>query len=131
MVLTLELDVKTVQSPTIQTVHPVFAGQLDTSGANKPRYIITARALDEPVEEEFGTETDHHETTEYVTDETEEAVTEERFSSTENSLFTSTSAPSYSTELAPTVSIADQSLVARTGEAVDTQPQVNLIQNSH
>lgn len=122
LVLALEVDVKSTQ-----TVHSVFANQPDNSGANKPRYIVMARALDDPSEGQLETEM-VQETTEYGTDETEEPMTEERLSSTESSLFTSTSAAFYSTESAPTVSITDQSLVARTGEAADapTAEEVSL-----
>lgn len=117
-ILALELDDKSVQE-----VHPIYVGQED---AIRPRFIITARALEEPIDLiEHETESEQ-DATEQATDrtnetgETEEAVTDERFHSTESGLFTSTSAPSYSTEMASTVPSTEQNLVARIGEAADT-----------
>lgn len=103
-------------------VHSIYADREDS----RPRFIITARALETPIDliEEHETESEQ-EATEDATDETdktsetEESVTEERFSSTESGLFTSTSGPAYSTELASTVASVNQSFVARTGEAAD------------
>ncbi|XP_046645428.1 uncharacterized protein LOC124335963 [Daphnia pulicaria] len=117
-ILALELDDKSVQE-----VHPIYVGQED---AIRPRFIITARALEEPIDliehetesEQDATEQATDETNE--TGETEEAVTDERFHSTESGLFTSTSAPSYSTEMASTVPSTEQNIVARIGEAADT-----------
>lgn len=106
----------------IAEVHSIYADREDS----RPRFIITARALETPIDliEEQETESEQ-EATEHATDETdktsetEESVTEERFSSTESGLFTSTSAPAYQTELASTIASVNQSLVARTGEAAD------------
>lgn len=117
-ILALELDDKSVQE-----VHPIYVGQED---AIRPRFIITARALEEPIDliehetesEQDATEQATDETNE--TGETEEAVTDERFHSTESGLFTSTSAPSYSTEMASTVPSTEQNIVSRIGEAADT-----------
>jgi hypothetical protein len=109
---------------SVQEVHPVYVGQEDII---RPRFIITARALEEPIDliEEHETESEL-EATEHATDETaeagetEESVTDEKFHSTESGLFTSTSAPSYSTEMSSTVPNTKQDLVARIGEAADT-----------
>ena len=125
--LALEVDDKSA----VETVHPVFVSgqQLDSSGASKPRFIITARALEDPSEAEIETDTEH-ETTEYAsTDETEETMTEEKTPSTENGLFTSTSAATYTTELAATDPSDDaeqhESVVARTGEVADDASSVS------
>lgn len=118
-VLAIEMD-----DQSVQEVHPVYVGQEDIV---RPRFIITARALEEPIDLiEHETESEQ-EATEHATDETEEtgeteeSVTdEERFHiSTESGLFTSTSAPSYPTEMASTVPSTEQNLVARIGEAAD------------
>jgi len=108
----------------VKEVHPVYVGQEEVI---RPRFIITARALEEPIDLiEHETESEQ-DATEHATDETnetgetEEAVTDERLHhSTESGLFTSTSAPSYSTEMASTVPSTEQSQVARIGEAADT-----------
>lgn len=119
--MALEVDDKSSNPTPVQAVHPVYAGHLDNTGA-KPRFIITARALEDPSEAEIETETEH-ETTEYSStdEETEEPMTEERTPSTESGLFTSTSAAAYTTELAPTAASDDEqeSIVARTGEAAE------------
>lgn len=122
VVLPLEMDDHSGDPSPIAEVHSIYANREDS----RPRFIITARALETPIDliEEQETESEQ-EATEHATDETdktsetEESVTEERFSSTESGLFTSTSAPAYQTELASTIASVNQSLVARTGEAAD------------
>lgn len=112
-----------MDSHSVQEVHPVYVGQQDMI---RPRFIITARALEEPIDliEQHETESEL-EATEHATDETaetgetEESVTEERYQSTESGLFTSTSAPSYPTEMASTVPSTEQNLLSRIGEAAD------------
>ena len=122
----LTLEVKDSSSPSLQTVHPVYAGAMDFDSIK--RFIITARALDGPSDEgELEAETEHEqETTEFITtDITEEPTmdeqTHEQSASTESGLFTSTSAVTYTIEPSSTTTTTEvhESLVARTGEAAD------------
>nr|CAH0103653.1 unnamed protein product [Daphnia galeata] len=130
-ILTFEME-----SHSVQEVHPVYVGQQDMI---RPRFIITARALEEPIDliEEHETESEL-EATEHATDETaetgetEESVTEERYQSTESGLFTSTSAPSYPTEMASTVPSTEQNLLSRIGEAADASAiQIETSSSDH
>lgn len=114
MVIAIEVNDKPASLPAVQTVLPVFTGPLDS---NKPRFIITARALEDSASDELPTETEP-ETTENTTDETEESMTDDRLSSTESSTFNSTPTGLYSTESSIS-STDEQSLVARTGEISD------------
>lgn len=121
MVMAIEVDDKPASA--VQTVLPVFTGPLDS---NKPRFIITARALEDSTSDELHTETEP-ETTENTTDETDESISQDHLSSsaTENNLDISTSAGSFPTELTSTISNDEQSLVARTGEIADDASAVS------